>query len=153
VLIRWLFAALHLMGLGIALGSVWARARALGGPLDRAGLQRVLYADNWWGVSAVILVATGLVRVLAGLEKGMDYYLQNHVFWGKMALLLGIFALEMAPMTSLIRWRNQLSRGETPDTVRAGRFARISYIQALLLLLMILAATAMARGLGVVPRG
>lgn len=153
MLTRWLFAALHLLGLGIALGSVWARARALGGPLDRAGLQRVLYADNWWGVSAVILVGTGLVRVLAGLEKGMDYYLQNHVFWGKMALLLGIFALEVAPMTSLVRWRIQVSRGETPDTVHAGRFARISYIQALLLLLMILAATAMARGLGVVPRG
>jgi putative membrane protein len=153
VLIRWLFAALHLMGLGMALGSVWARARALSGPLDQAGLQRVFYADNWWGISAVVLVGTGLVRVIAGLEKGMDYYLQNHVFWGKMALLLGIFALEVAPMTSLVRWRMRSSRGETPDTSHARRFARISYIQALLLLLMILAATAMARGFGVVPRG
>jgi putative membrane protein len=153
MLIRWLFAALHLVGLGVALGSVWARARALGGPLDQAGLRRVFYADNWWGLSAIILVGTGLVRVIAGLEKGMDFYLQSHVFWSKMALLLGIFALELAPMTSLVRWRIQLSRGETPDTRRAGRFARISYLQAGLLLLMVLAATAMARGFGVVPPG
>ncbi|MGH7581272.1 MAG: DUF2214 family protein [Gemmatimonadales bacterium] len=152
MLIRWLFAALHLMGLGIALGSVWARARALGGPLDPAGLRRVFYADSWWGVSAVVLVGTGLVRVIVGLEKGMDYYLQNHVFWGKMALLLGVIVLESSPMVALVRWRVQLSRGEAPDTRRAGRFARISYAQALLLLLMVLAATAMARGIGVVPR-
>jgi putative membrane protein len=83
----------------------------------------------------------------------MDFYLQSQVFWSKMALLLGIFALELAPMTSLVRWRIQLSRGETPDTRRAGRFARISYLQAGLLLLMVLAATAMARGFGVVPPG
>ncbi len=152
MLIRWLFAATHLLGLGMALGSVWARARALRGPLDGAGLQRVLYADSWWGISALVLVGTGLVRVIAGLEKGMGYYLQNHVFWGKMVFLLGIFALEISPMVALLRWRMEVRRGRMPDTSRAGRFARISYTQALLLVLMVLAATAMARGIGVVPR-
>lgn len=39
-----------------------------------------------------------------------------------------------------------------PDTTLAGRFASISYVQAVLVLLMVLAATAMARGIGVVPR-
>ena len=152
MLIRWLFAAAHLLGLGMAVGSVWARARALRGSLDAAGLQRVFYADSWWGISALVLVGTGLVRVIAGLEKGMEYYLQNHVFWGKMVLLLGIFALEISPMMTLVRWRIQAGRGLVPDTSRAGRFARISYAQALLLVLMVLAATAMARGIGVVPR-
>jgi putative membrane protein len=152
MLIRWLFAALHLIGLGIGLGSVWARARAFGGQLDAAGLRRLFYADNWWGVSALILISTGLVRVLAGLEKGMDYYLQNHVFWGKMALLLGILVLEVSPMVTLVRWRIQAARGAMPDTRLARRFAGISYVQAALLLGMVLAATAMARGIGAVPR-
>ena len=152
MLIRWLFAATHLLGLGMALGSVWARARALRGPLDGAGLQRVLYADSWWGISALVLVGTGLVRAMGGLEKGLGYYLQNHVFWAKMVFLLAIFALEIAPMMTLLRWRMQLGRGEIPDTSQAGRFARISDAQALLLVLMVLAATAMARGIGVVPR-
>jgi putative membrane protein len=142
---------LHLLGLGIALGSIWARARAFRGPLDLAGLRRLFYADNWWGVSALILISTGLLRALAGLEKSMDYYLQNHVFWGKMALLLGILVLEVSPMVTLVRWPIQVGRGAMPDTRMAGRFAGISYVQALLLLLMILAATAMARGIGVVP--
>jgi putative membrane protein len=152
MLVRWLFAALHMLGLGIGLGAVWARARALRGPLDAVGLRRVFYADGWWGVAAAIWIGTGLVRVIGGLEKGMDYYLQNHVFWGKMALLLVILVLEVPPMVTLIRWRVLLARGETPDTRPAGRFARISYVQAILVLLMVLAATAMARGIGIVPR-
>jgi putative membrane protein len=153
MLVRWLFAALHLLGLGIGLGAVWARARALRGPLDPVGLRRVFYADSWWGVAAAIWIGTGLVRVIGDLEKGMDYYLQNHVFWGKMALLLVILVLEVWPMVTLVRWRVQLARGEAPDTSPAGRFASISYLQAALVLLMVLAATAMARGIGVVPRG
>jgi putative membrane protein len=151
VLIRWIFATLHLVGLGVGLGAVWARARALRGPLDPAGLRRVFYADGWWGVAAAIWIGTGLVRVIAGLEKSMEYYLQNHVFWGKMALLLAILVLEVSPMVTLARWRVQLRRGETPDTRLAGRFAGISYLQAVLVLLMVLAATAMARGIGMGP--
>lgn len=148
MLIRWLFAALHLLGLGVGLGAVWARARALRGPLDPAGLRRAFYADGWWGAAAAIWIGTGLVRVIGGLEKGMDYYLQNHVFWGKMALLLAILVLEVSPMLTLARWRVQLRRGETPDTRTAGRLANISHAQVVLVLLMVLAATAMARGIG-----
>src|SRR5687768_2789867 len=111
MLLRWLFAAPHLPGLGIGLGAIWARARALRGPLDPVGLRRVFYADGWWGVAAAIWIGTGLVRVIGGLEKGMGYYLPSHVFWGKMALLFVILALEVWPMVTLVRWRVQLVRG------------------------------------------
>ena len=150
MLLRWLFASLHLLGLGIGLGAVWARARALRGPLDATGLHRVFYADGWWGVAAAVWIGTGLVRVFGGLEKGMSYYLQNHVFWGKMTLLLAILVLEIGPAVTLVRWRVQLARGDTPDTRLAPRFAHISIVQAVLVLLMVLAATAMARGIGFV---
>ena len=56
MLIRLLFATLHLLGLGVGLGAVWARARALRGPLDAQGLGRVFYADSWWGVAAAIWI-------------------------------------------------------------------------------------------------
>lgn len=150
--VRWLFAWLHLLGLGIGLGAVWARARAFGSPLDTAGLRRVVQADAWWGVAALIWIATGLVRVIGGLEKGTDYYLGNHVFWAKMSLLLIVLLLEVGPAVTLARWRAHLARGTQPDTAPAARFARISYVQAGLVLLMVLAATAMARGIGMPTR-
>ncbi len=147
-MVRWLFAAAHLLALGVGLGSIWARARALQGQLDPAGLRRVFYADSWWGVSAILWIGTGLVRAFGGLEKGSDYYLHNHIFWGKMVLLGLILVLEIQPMIALVRWRIQVQRGQPVDTRLAGRFARISYLQAGIIVLMVLAATALARGYG-----
>jgi putative membrane protein len=148
MIIRWLFAAAHLLALGIGLGAVWARGRALRGLLDATGLRRVFYADTWWGVAAGLWIVTGLVRAFGGLEKGAAYYLHNHVFWTKMVLLVVILVLEVRPMVTLIRWRKLAARGERPDTSVAPRMASISYLEAALVVLMVLAATAMARGLG-----
>jgi putative membrane protein len=145
---RWLLATLHLLALGVGLGAVWARARTLSGELDAAGLRRVFYADTWWGIAAVVWIATGLARALGGLEKGTDYYLHNRLFLAKMGCLLLILVLEVSPMISLIRWRMSLAEGEVIDTSRAPRFARISLIQAVLVVVMVLAATGMARGYG-----
>jgi len=116
--IRWLLAAVHLLALGVGLGAVWARGRALQAPLEVPALRRVFSADTWWGIAAVLWIGTGLVRAFGGYEKGDFYYLHNHLFWAKMGLLA----------------------------------ARISFVQALLVVLMVLAATAMARGYGVPAR-
>jgi putative membrane protein len=147
-MIRWLFAALHLLALGIGLGAVWARAWALRGTLDTAGLKRVFYADTWWGIAAIVWIATGLVRAFGGLEKGSQYYLHNEFFRAKMTLLVIILLLEIAPMVALIRWRIQVAKGATPDTRAARRFAVISILEAVCVGLMVLCATAMARGYG-----
>ena len=149
---RWLLAAFHLLGLGVGLGAVWARGRAFQAQLDVPGLRRVFYADAWWGIAALLWIGTGLVRAFGGFEKGSFYYLHNHVFWAKMALLVAILVLELGPMIALIRWRGVVARGAVPDTRAAHRFARISFVQAVLVVLMVLAATAMARGYGVPAR-
>ena len=148
--LRWLLAALHLLALGIGLGSVWARGRALksDAPLDAPGLRRVFYADNWWGAAALVWITTGVARAFGGFEKGTFFYVHNSVFWTKMLLLALILALEVQPMMTLIGWRRSLARGQQPDTRRAARLARISFVQAALVVLMVLAATAMARGYG-----
>ena len=96
--IRWLLAAVHLLALGVGLGAVWARGRALQASLDVPTLRPVFYADTWWGIAALLWISTGLVRAFGGYEKGA------------------------------------------------------SFVQALLVVLMVLAATAMARGYGVPAR-
>ncbi len=148
-MLRWLLAASHLFALGIGLGAVWARGRALRQPLDTAGVRRVLAADTWWAMAAFLWISTGLWRWLGGLEKGTAYYLQNHAFWAKMALLGLILVLEVGPIVALSRWRRRLAAGAAADLTSAPRLARISFIQAGLVVLMVLAATAMARGYGV----
>jgi putative membrane protein len=148
--IRWLLAALHLLALGIGLGAVWARSRAFRAPLDPAGVRRVLSSDSWWGLSALLWISTGVIRAFAGFEKGTSYYIHNKLFLIKMGLLLLILLLELGPMLTLIRWRIALAKGQTVDTRSAPRFALISSIQTVLIVLMVLAATGMARGFGAI---
>lgn len=148
-MIRWILAAAHLLALGIGLGAIWARALALRGPLDAAGVRRVLYADTWWGVAAILWIGTGLVRAFGGFEKGTLYYTHNHYFWVKMGMLSSILLLEIMPMITFIKWRARLAKNETVDATSAASFATTSFIQAALIVLMVLAATAMARGYGV----
>jgi putative membrane protein len=145
----WVLAILHLLGLGIGLPAIWARGRALRRPLDPDGLKRVFAADTWWGIAAGIWILTGLVRAFGPFEKGADYYLHNHLFLAKMGLLAVILLLELSPMIALVGWRIRLKRGDAIDTRRAPAFARISDIQLLLVLGMLVAATGMARGHGV----
>jgi len=132
----------------MSVASVMARARGFRGTLDAAGLRRVLSADNVWGLSFVVSVTTGLWRLLGGIEKGTDYYLGNPVFHAKLGLLGLILALEIWPMVTLIRWRIALGRGQPVNTTNARAFARISTLQAVLVVLMVFAGTAMARGIG-----
>ena len=146
--LRWLVAFLHLLALGIGLGAVWMRGRALRGSLDTLGLRRVFAADNVWGLAAILWISTGVWRAFGGLEKGTTYYVTNPLFHAKMGLLGLIIALEVWPIITLIRWRSRHGKGATVDTAAAPALARISVIQAALVVLMVLAATALARGLG-----
>jgi len=146
--LRWLFAALHLLALGVGLGAIWGRRLALLGNLDEKGLKRLFHEDNWWAVAAALWIGTGLVRAFGGLEKGSFYYLHNGLFLGKMACLLAILALEIWPMVTLIRWRSLVRKGAQPVTSNAKTLADISTIQAILVVVMVLLATAMARGVG-----
>ena len=149
--LRWLLAGLHLLALGLGLGAVWVRGRALSSRLDERGLRSVFLADMWWGIAAFLWIGTGLWRLLAGLEKNTAYYFQNHFFLAKMGLLAVILILEVWPMITLIKWRRQVKRGELPVTRIAPALARISFAQAVLVILMVFLASAMARGYGVSP--
>ena len=146
--LRWLLASVHLLALGIGLGAIYVRARSLQAAANPASVRRVLRADTWWSVAALLWLATGIPRLFLGLEKPTAYYLANHVFWLKMALFLLILLLEMGPMMTFIGWRRALRRGATPDTSAAIRWAMVSRIQLLLLILMLFIATAVARAYG-----
>lgn len=153
MLIRWLLAAIHLLAFGFALASVLARARALR-RLDASNsvqanavvLRDVFRADSLWGVTALFLLITGLMRAFGGFEKGASYYLHEPLFHLKMTALVLIVAIEISPMMALIRWRVAAGHGGAIDLGRARRFAWMSDLEAGLVMLMVVAASGMARG-------
>lgn len=147
MLVHWFLAAIHLLAFALGFWAVLSRGTAFRRLATGVGEARsVLIADNLWGISAVLLLVTGGVRAFAGYEKGADYYLHQPLFHLKMTLFVLILLLEVAPMVTLIKWRIAQARGAAINTGRAALFARISHIEALLVLLMVVAATGMARG-------
>ena len=152
-MLRITLAALHLLALGIGFSAVIGRAFALRQrPVSAESLRRAFHFDTQWGIAAGLWIVTGLWRWLGAVEKSSSYYTGNHIFLTKMALLLLILALEVWPMVTLIRWRVVLGRGGSAEMVAdpaaAARIAMISRVQAVLVVLMVFAASAMARGFG-----
>lgn len=147
MLMHWFLGAVHLLAFAVAFAAVLARGTALRRMVtEGADVRRALLADNGWGLAAVVLLITGLLRAFAGYEKGTDYYLHQPLFHIKMTLFIIILLLEIWPMVVLIKWRIALRRGASIDIGRATLFARISHLQALLIVLMAIAASGMARG-------
>ncbi|GAB7126673.1 DUF2214 family protein [Silvimonas sp. JCM 19000] len=143
---RWLLAALHLLAFGFALAAIRNRARALRQPIPLFDPGDILRQDMLWGLTALVLLLTGLWRAFGGVEKGAAYYLHQPFFHLKMTCLALILILEAWPMRALIKWRLARSKDPSAPLPEARQLAIISDVQLLLLLLMVLAATAMARG-------
>jgi putative membrane protein len=148
-MLRLILAWLHLIALAIGPAAVWGRARSLRAwrrePNDSRALRRAFAADSWWGVAAIVWLATGLWRLLASTEKSTSYYLANHVFYGKMAMFITVVVIEISPMITLIKWR----RGAVPPNPRDGQRIEItSYVELAIVLVIVLFAVALARGFG-----
>lgn len=147
-MISAIVSALHILAIAIGLPSVFLRGRALKGPLDAEGLRRLFAADNAWGVAALLVIVSGLLRAFGGLEKGTQFYLSSRLFWVKLALLVTILALESWPMLTFMSWRARQSRGQAPDTSPARVFYLINHVEMGLVVVIVFVASFMARGVG-----
>jgi putative membrane protein len=151
MMIRWLLAAVHLSAFGFALVGIAGRNRALrrvAADPQPGELGAVFRSDAMWGLAALVLIATGLVRAFGGFEKGVVYYLHEPLFHLKMGAVVLILLLELMPMIGLIRWRIALRKHAAPALGAARGYARIGHLQAVLMIVIVFAASGMARGIG-----
>ena len=145
--LRYIIATVHVLTFGLGAASIWMRASALRKLKDETGLNDVFFADNLWALAAFLWLLTGIWRAFGGLEKGSDFYLGNVAFLVKMSLFILVFVLELRPMITLIKWRSRQRKKERIDISVASSLARTSYIELLLLIPIVIMATAMARGI------
>jgi putative membrane protein len=145
VAIGSVLSAIHMLTLALGLAAVFARGRALAGPLDEAGWRRLLAADNIWGMAAGLWIASGFGRVFFG-GKEPDFYWSNGFFWMKMALFGLVFALELGPMMTFIRVRAARRRRIALPPVPIDLYRRINHAELALVVMIVFVAAFMARG-------
>ena len=144
-------AFVHLAGVVLSFGGLFERWRGLSAfaaSEDDDDEARALRGDNLWGVSALIVMPTGLLRLMLW-GKGTSFYLANPFMHAKLTLLILLLALEVWPMTHLLRHR--LAQARQPDVrlspQRARLFARLSAVQLACLTGLLFCAPMMARGI------
>jgi uncharacterized membrane protein len=140
-----LLSAIHMLTLALGAGAIFARGRALSRPLDDAGWNRLLAADNAWGIAAALWIASGLGRVFFG-GKELSFYTRNGFFWLKMALFAMVFVLELRPMITFIRVRQARSRAISLPLFSLEVYRRINAAELALVVTIVFVAAFMARG-------
>lgn len=105
-------------------------------------------ADLWYGLSAMAVIALGLLRALY-FEKGWAFYSQNGFFWTKLILLGVVALLSIYPTVRFLKWNARLREGLAPEiSEREFRLTRMLIgAEVLLMVLVLLAAPLMSRGL------
>ncbi len=116
--------------------------------LSRARIAQLQSVDRWYGISAALVIVTGLLLVFFGL-KGSAYYAHNGIFWAKMALFVGIALVSIVPTIEYLRW-NQRAGADGSIVLEAGEYRRLRgllWIQVSLLVFIPLCAALMANGI------
>ncbi len=148
MLLLLLLASLHLMFMATAVGGVLMRGSLAHHCRRAEDLRPALRAHALWIAMLLATIVVGLIRAFGHVEpKDASFYLHNPFFHIKMTLVATIILLEIWPFIVIARWRAALARGGQVDLARAKAIGIISHSQSALMLLTIVAAVAMARGL------
>ena len=91
--------------------------------MNAAVVQRLARLDMIYGIAAVILLLTGIARLLWGV-KGMGAYTASPLFHLKMTLFVIAFLLSLKPTLTFRRWKKTMDASgqlPAPEEVRQTR--------------------------------
>lgn len=126
-------------------GSLVSEHLLLKDKMTRAEIQRLSVIDGVYGLSAIILLGAGLALWL-WVGKPAEFYSKNWIFHLKLGMFVGLGLLSIYPTIFFLKNR----KGESTDELVAipSAIKWMLRMELLLLFLMPLFATLMARGIG-----
>lgn len=146
MLTDWLLASLHhLLFFGLVAMLV-AEAVLLRGPVDAGTLTRLRRLDAGYGLSAVLILAAGGLRIAYGV-KGYDFYQHNPWFHAKLGVFVLVGLLSIAPTLRFGRWSRALRDNPAfvPDAADIARTRSQLRLQLLGIAVILVLAAATAR--------
>lgn len=111
--------------------------------LNATTVRRLARADMILGMSAGVLLGVGLLRVFY-FEKGAAYYFHSATFIAKLVLFALVALLSIYPTVKFLSWRKR------PDPASVPAIRRILHLELIGVVLILLFAALMARGIGYV---
>jgi len=142
-------AYIHYLSFALLAASLTVELLVFKAEVTLKDAKKLLIADSVYGLAAIAILVTGVLRVLY-FGKGAEYYMNNPIFWVKMGLLIVVSVLSLYPTISYLRWIPAVRDEQAPIVSETQAKLIPAMIRAELLgvALIPIAATLMARGIG-----
>jgi putative membrane protein len=116
--------------------------------MSPAIVNRLVTIDRIYGIAAVAVLATGLLRIYLG-AKGSGYYWSNWLLHLKFGAFVVVGLISIVPTLRFARWRKALrASGALPDVEAVRATRKLVMLQAHIIPFIPLAAVFLARGFG-----
>lgn len=118
--------------------------------LSHDGVAQLQGIDRYYGITAGLVIVTGLLLVFFG-AKGAVYYAHNAIFWMKMALFASVALISIVPTVAYLRW-NQRRTADGSIVLGDGEYRRLRallWAQIGLFAFIPLCAALMANGISI----
>ena len=149
MILESLLAYLHILAILTLVVFISSEAALCRGEwMNAAVVERLAKVDRIYGLAAVAVLLTGLLRIYLG-AKGAAWYGGNWLLHVKLGLFAVVGLVSIRPTLTFIRWRRALRADGTlpsPEEIRKTR--RLVMLQAHLVPLIPLPAAFLARGFG-----
>lgn len=115
--------------------------------MNAAVVQRLAKLDMIYGIAAVVLLLTGIARLVLG-AKGMSGYVSSPLFHLKMTLFIVAVLLSLKPTFTFRRWKKALdATGQLPAAQEIQQTRKWVMWQSHLVPVIAVAAVFWARGM------
>ena len=117
--------------------------------LQPAQVKALARVDLYYLIAAAAVLVSGALRMFA-VAKGAGFYLNNPVFYIKLALFLAVGLVSILPTLQFMRWNRALESVQKADPRErnVGSTRRYIALELLLFAFIPLMAVLMARGIG-----
>lgn len=137
----------HYLSIIILVATVFAEQFFVKRQIKKTELFRLVIIDGIYGLSSILVVTTGLLRVFF-FAKGGDYYFSNGIFLLKFSLFIVVGLLSILPTITFLKLRKKIKKDDLNEVeLPHFRAILVSVRSELILLLIIpLLAVLMANG-------
>lgn len=142
-------AYIHYLSFMLCFGALALERSLLKSDPNRGEATAMLITDIVYGIAALALLISGILRVLY-FGQGGDFYTQNPLFWLKVGVFLSVGALSLYPTITYILWAIPLSKGKLPDVSEqlVARLGWVINVELVGFASIPFLATLMSRGVG-----
>lgn len=145
------FAFLHHLAAFTLVAALSVQFVLLRDDVSVASARKLQVIDTVYGIAAVVLLIIGLGRVFH-FEKGATYYFHTWTFIAKLSLFVLVGLLSILPTLAFRSWRSAVQQGQAPQVTaqQLQRLRSIVHLELIGVVLIILCAALMAKGIGLI---